>query len=163
MWISSSCGVNLFPAVAPRSRLCINRRKTAENSERTAGVPLFFRSPDRQRPRFSATDEMPLADNFLEEQQKQREWPLRLRHPLTLLTRAVLALPSTHPVAVPAKAGTDRPAARAAERWTPAFAGGASNIVRASRTALFLSRSGASERRLRRELLPLRRVSGGHA
>jgi hypothetical protein len=103
------------------------QRKTAKEQRASR---CFFRSPDRQRPRFSATNEMPLADNFWEEQQKQREWPLRLRHPLTLLTRAALALPSTHPVAVPAKAGTDRPAARAAERWTPAFAGAASNIVR---------------------------------
>src|SRR5437879_3589702 len=42
------------------------------------------------------------------------------------------------PDAFPAKAGTHRSAAPAAERWTPAFAGEAFNVVAASPTALFL-------------------------
>src|SRR5438552_9810570 len=40
---------------------------------------------------------------------------------------------------IPAKAGTHRSAAPAAERWTPAFAGEAFNVVAPSPTALFLS------------------------
>jgi hypothetical protein len=46
---------------------------TAENSEGTAGFSLFFCSPNRQKPRISAEDEISMADNSRQKQQKQRE------------------------------------------------------------------------------------------
>jgi hypothetical protein len=43
--------------------------KTAENSGRTAGDPLFIRSPSPRRPRISAESEMSIADNLPQKQQ----------------------------------------------------------------------------------------------
>jgi hypothetical protein len=48
------------------------RPKTAGNSEKTVDVLLFFLSRKRCWPRISAENERPFADNFLEEQRKQR-------------------------------------------------------------------------------------------
>jgi hypothetical protein len=38
--------------------------RAAENSGRTAGTSLFFRSPNRRRPRISAENEMSMADDL---------------------------------------------------------------------------------------------------
>src|SRR6266851_4990632 len=46
---------------------------TAENNGRTAGASLLLRSPYRRRPRISAGNEISMADNSLQKQQKQRE------------------------------------------------------------------------------------------
>jgi hypothetical protein len=43
----------------------------------TAGDFAVFGAPKHRQSRISAADEVPLADNFLEEQRKQREWPSR--------------------------------------------------------------------------------------
>src|SRR5262249_1053639 len=63
----------LFPARSAFRDLDFAR--TAENSGRTAGSPLFFWSPNRRRPRISAENEMSTADQLPEKQQKQREVP----------------------------------------------------------------------------------------
>jgi hypothetical protein len=61
--------------------------KTAKNSDETAGMSLFFNSPNRRRPRISAGKEVPVADNLLQKQQKQREVPCLVWHcPPTLCT-----------------------------------------------------------------------------
>jgi hypothetical protein len=54
-------------------------RKQRGNSERTASASLFFRLPNRRRPRFSAANARPMADNLPPKQQKQREVPYLLR------------------------------------------------------------------------------------
>jgi hypothetical protein len=46
------------------------QRKTAKEQP---AFPLLFRAPNHRRPRISAENEMLLADNFLSEQQKQRD------------------------------------------------------------------------------------------
>jgi hypothetical protein len=47
--------------------------KTAENSERTANILLFFCLQNWRRPRISAGDGRSIADNFREKQRKQRK------------------------------------------------------------------------------------------
>jgi hypothetical protein len=49
--------------------------KTADNNGKTAGDFAVFRSPHRRRPRISAAEAMPSADNLRQKQQKQREPP----------------------------------------------------------------------------------------
>ena len=52
------------------------QRETAAEQRDTS---LFFRWPNRRRPRVPAEDVIPFADNFLQEQQKQREAGIRAR------------------------------------------------------------------------------------
>src|SRR5215472_5725057 len=56
---------------------CSLRTRTAENSERTANIPLFFRLHNWRRPRISAGDRRSIAVNFREKQRKQRRGALR--------------------------------------------------------------------------------------
>jgi creatinine amidohydrolase len=60
---------------------------TAKDSGVTAG--LFFASPHQRRPRVSAGNGVPVADNFLQKQQKQREPPHLVR--ILLLTCLLLS------------------------------------------------------------------------
>jgi hypothetical protein len=50
-----------------------NSEEQQKNSEITAGVSLFFRRPNRRRPRLSAANEIPLADNLSPKQRKQQK------------------------------------------------------------------------------------------
>jgi hypothetical protein len=49
------------------------QRKTAGNSECSRSSPLFRQRLNPRRPSISAKNEILLADNFLQKQQKQRE------------------------------------------------------------------------------------------
>jgi hypothetical protein len=65
-----------------------------ETSEKTAGISLLFRSPERRQPRISAGFEASLADNFWEEQRKTARWeppPVHLSPRRRLGSRARLA------------------------------------------------------------------------
>ena len=61
------------------------------NSEKTAGGWLFFVSPTRRRPRISAENERPLADNSWRKQQEQRETRLKTSARYLSATQATAA------------------------------------------------------------------------
>src|SRR2546430_1105129 len=68
----------ITPRVVSRdepSPRCCAPTKTADNSSRTAGTLLFFRSPNPRRPRISAGNKLIIAEYFLQKQQKQRKVP----------------------------------------------------------------------------------------
>src|ERR1700732_1026212 len=48
-------------------------RKQRQTAEEQRAVSLFYRSPHLSRPRISAENAIPCADNFRQKQQKQRE------------------------------------------------------------------------------------------
>src|SRR6266446_1212828 len=78
-----SGALKLVEAVASPSRSLLLFTKTAENSGRTASVWLFFRPPNRRRPRISAGNEMSMADNLLQKTAKTANRAMRcLHHPL---------------------------------------------------------------------------------
>jgi hypothetical protein len=62
---------SMLMAIVRFSRLAaVFATKTAKNSGGTGGALLFFRSPERRRPRISAEHEILLAVNSWQKQQK---------------------------------------------------------------------------------------------